>query len=94
MRFDDYVISDISLADRKAEVAKILKNTFNKPLNEILEVLDNSAGAGVGCATDLCELTKVKPRSKAENLQKCLAKHGIVVELVEDKSMHDTQIES
>eukprot|EP00088_Acartia_fossae_P014993 TRINITY_DN1810_c1_g2_i1.p1 TRINITY_DN1810_c1_g2~~TRINITY_DN1810_c1_g2_i1.p1 ORF type:complete len:546 (-),score=116.53 TRINITY_DN1810_c1_g2_i1:602-2239(-) len=77
-------------ADRKAEVAKILKNTFNKPLNEILEILESSTG----CTTDFCELTQVKPRSKAENLQKCLAKHGIVVDLVENKTILDAQIES
>jgi len=56
---------------KRSESAKILKKSFDKPLHEVLQMLDEAP----------CEIATVQPKSKAENLRKCLAKHGILVEL-------------
>ena len=57
----------------RAETAKILKNSFEKPLAEVLELV----------ARVPVEIARIQPRSRAENLRKCLSKHGIRLEIVE-----------
>ena len=58
-------------ADKRTECVRILKKSFELPLQQILALVDAAP----------CEIAKVKPKSKAENLKKCLAKHGIVLDL-------------
>ena len=63
--------------NRLLETAKILKNTFEKPLHEVLELLGRVP----------CEITRLKPRIRAENMKKCLAKHGIHLEIEETENV-------
>ena len=60
---------------RKVETAKILKNTFEIPLHQVLALLERIP----------CEITRLKPRTRAENMKKCLAKHGIHLEIEQTK---------
>jgi len=58
-------------SDNKLACAKMLKDTLEKPLADVVQLLEKIP----------CEIARMKPRSKAENIVKCLAKHQIILEL-------------
>ena len=66
--------------EKRKESARMLKSSFARPMSFILEKMDNLPA----------HLPKIKSKSQAENIVKCLAKHGIVIEIIQASSEAST----
>ena len=60
-------------AEKRTECIRILKSSLEKPLQQVIDLVNNVP----------CEIARIKPESKAESLKKCLAKHGISLDIVQ-----------